>query len=135
MCGDPYGIGADVYSFGVTLLEIGCRSFPDKLPPDRSCPMHVNMQFMHSGGISAVIRGWRPKGTEAFSENLPDVDALVRSCLRKELQERPSFKEVRDALGKAQTEAESAGNYSSVNLPSSRLAARGDHGGNKFASM
>ncbi len=54
----PYGTPVDVYSFAVTLLEIGVRAFPDADPEsDQKVGTWVKLQFMRTGGRGAVVRG------------------------------------------------------------------------------
>ena len=73
----PYNTQVDVYSFAITLLEIGCRDH-----------RFVVQQFLEysriareSVGIAAVTCtghvGFRPIPKEEFVEELPELWALV----------------------------------------------------------
>ena len=73
----PYNTQVDVYSFAITLLEIGCRDH-----------RFVVAQFLERSvgplSVAAVTvtghKGFRPIPTAAFVEELPDLWALVSRC-------------------------------------------------------
>ena len=76
--GKPYNTQVDVYSFAITLLEIGCRDH-----------RFVVAQFLERGvgplGVAAVTAtghvGFRPRPKEAFVEAQPDLWAMASTLV------------------------------------------------------
>eukprot|EP00055_Hartaetosiga_balthica_P004541 m.12026 g.12026 ORF g.12026 m.12026 type:complete len:1198 (+) comp3941_c0_seq1:220-3813(+) len=95
--GKPYGPFADVFSFGVVLYEICTRCVP-----------YDDVDIPTWELRTAIINGLRPthglqkKGVD-ISDLLPlardeGFVALLRQCLRRAPEERPSMRESRDML-------------------------------------
>ena len=80
----PYNTQVDVYSFAITLLEIGCRDH-----------RFVVAQFLEKSvgalSVAAVTatghEGFRPIPKADFVEELPDLWAMVRGTHQRSVSE------------------------------------------------
>ena len=88
--GQRYGSPADVYSFGLVLLET--------LLVD-SGTAQMREQFVATKQQFATVTGWRPTIPAQLWENHCDIAALVCQCWHQTPEERPTFAEVVKILG------------------------------------
>ena len=77
-----YNTAVDVYSFGVTLLEIACHE-----------DAFVFAQF-RTGGQYAAVKGFRPIPKAFVKKEQPVLWALIQDCWNHEPDERPTFLEI-----------------------------------------
>ena len=85
-----YNERVDVYSFGLTLLEIiigNCAYIKRQFPGTMSVMSKAN------GG-----RGWRPRIPEAVAESQLDLVQLFRDCVLDDFNSRPSFLDITTRL-------------------------------------
>ena len=75
--GKPYNIQVDVYSFAITLLEIGCRDhrFVVTQFQEQSAKERIGVGLVAVDCTDHV--GFRPIPKEKFVEALPELWALV----------------------------------------------------------
>ena len=73
----PYNVKVDVYSFAITLLEIGCRDH--RFVTSQFLAKEVGPVRIASITMTDHV-GFRPAPKEDFVEELPKLWTLVRLC-------------------------------------------------------
>jgi len=87
-CHGKYGSSADVYSYGIVLLEIFYNGDIRK---------GVFNNFSGPVIMHKVLNKWRPKITEIDS-TLPQLASVVRKCWAHNPKERPTFRQILNLL-------------------------------------
>ena len=98
---EPYGVGADIWSYGVLLWEMACCRLPDLvaelgLPPNRG-PFRSRLAKLLRQGKRL------PLGDEEAHALEPSYIDLMRSCWAKNAEERPPFDEACRLFGLLQS--------------------------------
>ena len=83
LANQSYNEKADVYSYGIICWELLTR----ECPYDKMTPIQCALAVLNRNQRPEIPK-WCP----------PALQALIRSCIKKDPDERPSFTDVLDAL-------------------------------------
>ena len=100
LCCTHYNLKVDVYSFGLTLLEVilGDCTYVKR--------------YFRGGRLTAISEknggsGWRPPIPELLAESQPELVALHKECVLGDFNQRPDFCEILKRLDQCRDKAES----------------------------
>jgi serine/threonine protein kinase len=82
LAGQPYGISADVYSYGIVLWEIAAQTKPWS---------DVRTSFLYDALLRAIDDGRRPHVDPAWPA---DYVSLMQRCWARDPRQRPTFKDI-----------------------------------------
>jgi serine/threonine protein kinase len=85
LANQSYNEKADVYSYGIICWELLTR----ECPYDKMTPIQCALAVLNRNQRPEIPK-WCP----------PALQALIRSCIKKDPDERPSFTDILDALDK-----------------------------------